>query len=1071
MAKRAVRLLGILLLCLLLLSAGAAALLWYQGKDWLTSLARHELAKSGVTLNSLAWRIESHGITLENLNLDIEDSRLQLAGLRFTFDKSLTELTQNTVTGYLKGELSFPLPQSIALEQSYVFLGSRSLMAAGTHQADDRAALALDLNKLPHIALGPIDIDTQQGKLLRLEYLSLSEDRRLLSRIANPDGNKILDLHANLGRDAWQTELGLSLPAAHELLKRLADTALPITPDNPLFGFLQQLRRLETRFEPSISGELHIQNRLTLKSAALRSEFNLKQAALTLDALEQVHFDLSDTELKANVDGGAASARLSPLMISTTLSQSQRQALLMAFGTDSAPLPASAESNPDPALNTADILQAPLDWLSTLDSALLEAKPLSLKLALPKGISMTSGEATAAHIIADASAGPWQLALAASPTLNSRLQQPLDGLLGPVELKLAHSGEINLSALLSGLGITLTAGTGKAATINLGKPRLSLTAQLASRLTSEETSQQASQQAAQPMSQKSRGAPVTASAGLNDEAASDGNSASSPNIIGLELDEFSLGFDRADLNSDSTHTLSQVSLGESLLHLNKSLNSHIRASYRPATASHPGELNVALGEKTVDSQKTELEFRARGVSIRQKPVAQQALAQGQVKAPAQALTKLDVGDISLRAAVQKPWALSLPLNAVPKENALLEQLLSSMPELASTLSLSDIRVQRQAPHSADSKRLKTTRFEVDWLELKQQLTANPGQVQTHEQWQLGQHQPIRLNSQHQLGLMAGAVQTVNASWQGDNSLGNWREALAGSLNLSIDIPLSGNTHLNAEIALDLAKQTTDIRLKTDLSDLEGSVGSYPFRGGNLSATCGLFQDKRRDSDFRLGCDNLSWSLDHFQPGIILSDMSGQGTLALQSTEDGTLSEFDIDMTSRGKLLEGEFLLPKFKLNLKQPSHAYLVLTGLSLEEMLALQPVEGIRADGIFDGVLPVDVRARKVSVSGGRIAARAPGGLIEVSNNPAVDELVASQPHLALVFDALKHLEYSSLAGSFDMVESGDAIISVEVKGKSEGIERPVHLNYSHEENLLQLIRSLTISEKLQSHIEQSVN
>lgn len=1102
----------------MLLIAGTATVLWYQGKDWLTSFARSELAKSGVTLNSLAWRLEPHGITIENLNLDIEDSRLQLSGLRVTFDKPLTALAMDAARGYWQNNLSLPLPESIGLEQSYVFLGSRSLMAAGTHQADDRAALALDLDKLPHIALGPIDIDTQQGKLLRLDYLSLSEDRRLFSRIADPDGDKILDLNATLGEETWQTALVLSLPAGHNLLKRLADTALPITPDNPLFGFLQQLRLLESKLGPVIQGDLTLQSSLTLKTAALASELHLKDASLSLGALDSLSINLSDTELKANVDVDGASMRLSPLALTSQLSKAQRRALLDYLQVNFALAPESVA--------TLQRIDAALFAPSAHDSGALD-----LELGLPRGLAMASGQPISTEMTLQAHSGPWQLGLSASPVIETQREKapqaaPLQGaqqhwlqrISSPVDLSLSHNGELDISQLLSALGVNPAATEPNLNTpqVSLSQARLVLSAELGSKeaggdkgvMAKTATASQfvsgkqaetshSFQVALNTLELNLAGASVQQQAANTDTQLMIGNS--KIRLANTDAASFNLGF-AADANgSDANGSDANGS----------DANSAADLAHKLEIAANKARLNVSIedislsqkaiiGSSNIDSSgmassgiaSSGISASASAADSIAKPDAVKSEPTESKQASDYKLNKLDIASLSFSTKVQKPFTFALPRSveadgkthtaaggevaakpAAPVQTPLLTSLLAARPELDSTLTLSRIKAQSQAPRSAGSKRLKTNRFNVDWLQLKQQLTGKPGLLQSQEQWQLGQYQPIRLVSEHRLGIKVDSIQTVKANWQGDNSLANWREALAGSLSLSSDIPLSGDTRVTAGIALDLIKQTTDIQLNTHFSELEGSVGAYPFHGGNVSASCALHQDKRQDNDFRLGCDKLSWSLAHFQPGIILSDVSGQGTLALQSADDGTLSEFDIDLTSRGKLLEGEFLLPLFKLNLKQPSHAYLVLTGLSLEELLALQPVEGIKADGLFDGVLPVDMRGGKVSVSGGRLAARAPGGLIEVSNNPAVDELVASQPHLALVFDALKHLEYSSLAGSFDMSDNGDALINVEVKGKSEGIERPIHLNYSHEENLLQLIRSLTIGDKLQSHIEQSVN
>jgi hypothetical protein len=81
-----------------------------------------------------------------------------------------------------------------------------------------------------------------------------------------------------------------------------------------------------------------------------------------------------------------------------------------------------------------------------------------------------------------------------------------------------------------------------------------------------------------------------------------------------------------------------------------------------------------------------------------------------------------------------------------------------------------------------------------------------------------------------------------------------------------------------------------------------------------------------------------------------------------------------------------------------------------------------------------------------------------------------AGQPYLDFAFSTLEHLQYSTLASTYDMAPDGEAWLKVEVKGKAEGIERPIHLNYSHEENMLQLLRSLTIGDKLQTQIEASM-
>ncbi len=325
---------------------------------------------------------------------------------------------------------------------------------------------------------------------------------------------------------------------------------------------------------------------------------------------------------------------------------------------------------------------------------------------------------------------------------------------------------------------------------------------------------------------------------------------------------------------------------------------------------------------------------------------------------------------------------------------------------------------------------------------------------------------------------------LNSCWTLDTDLADIKALAAKNLPLPPELVLRGETHMIADLKLEGLGRALQLQLDFNplLSDLSGSISQLPFEGANLSALCRLTLDKeaKAPAEAELNCQQLKASVQAFNPGVLLTNLGLEGQLSLtpeldsnQSTQAKLLPGFrdaDIQVRGQGELLKGQMLLPSFRLRLNAPSNAYLVLQGLSLEELLAIQPQEGIYADGIFDGVLPVFITDGQVSVKGGRLAARAPGGLIKVGNNPAVAQMRAGQPYLDFAFSTLEHLQYSTLASTYDMAPDGEAWLKVEVKGKAEGIERPIHLNYSHEENMLQLLRSLTIGDKLQTQIEASM-
>ncbi|MFV7667012.1 YdbH domain-containing protein [Shewanella algae] len=325
---------------------------------------------------------------------------------------------------------------------------------------------------------------------------------------------------------------------------------------------------------------------------------------------------------------------------------------------------------------------------------------------------------------------------------------------------------------------------------------------------------------------------------------------------------------------------------------------------------------------------------------------------------------------------------------------------------------------------------------------------------------------------------------LNSCWTLDTDLADIKALAAKNLPLPPELVLRGETHMIADLKLEGLGRALQLQLDFNplLSDLSGSISQLPFEGANLSALCRLTlaKEAKAPAEAELNCQQLKASVQAFNPGVLLTNLGLEGQLSLtpeldsnQSTQAKLLPGFrdaDIQVRGQGELLKGQMLLPSFRLRLNAPSNAYLVLQGLSLEELLAIQPQEGIYADGIFDGVLPVFITDGQVSVKGGRLAARAPGGLIKVGNNPAVAQMRAGQPYLDFAFSTLEHLQYSTLASTYDMAPDGEAWLKVEVKGKAEGIERPIHLNYSHEENMLQLLRSLTIGDKLQTQIEASM-
>lgn len=384
-------------------------------------------------------------------------------------------------------------------------------------------------------------------------------------------------------------------------------------------------------------------------------------------------------------------------------------------------------------------------------------------------------------------------------------------------------------------------------------------------------------------------------------------------------------------------------------------------------------------------------------------------------------------------------------------------------------------------------------LKLDNLALVQDLHWKNSTLIGDEQWQVGN---VQLQSHHQLQLAnANLPLLLTGQWVVDTSMTEALSLLNQTQPLPAELNMTGHNQLQAQFQLTHQPEQTEfaMQITQSMTELEGFYKDTRFEGGKLQAQCEFtwgqsYKTPQASGDLsnyfsnlsRLNCPQTIMTFRLFDPGFPFTDIEVNADIVLDRDAEKLpenwlqqltgLSDTDVSMTAKGNVLSGQFLLPDFNLKLQDKSHAYLLLQGMDLEEVLRIQPQIGIYANGLFDGVLPVDLVDGKVSISGGQLAARAPGGLIAISGNPAVDQMRQSQPYLDFVFSALEHLAYSQLSSSFDMDNTGDATLLVEVKGRSQGIERPIHLNYSHEENMLQLFRSLQIGNDLQNRIEKSV-
>ncbi|MBO2552134.1 YdbH domain-containing protein [Shewanella algae] len=1195
---------GLLLLLVLLPGALLVGLVWslYERPQWLLPHINQYLAAQDIRIDELRLAPEGWDrLSFDYLKLDYQGSELEFHQLRLQLK---SPVSAKRIWQLLTGEASTPPGstdwlmaqlQKVSYRDAGFSLTPALLLPGGDAGGQ---SLALDLNSVPEIALGPTRISLQPkagvsdtpntsltldkaGKTpsftLLLQKLQLSPSGQLVTELATwlqggqqeahsgtqtrqetPLLALTADLKAKLanGAPAWRLTSHLHLKALQQALASVEQDPTAA----PLISAFKLDEILNVELMPSLGGDLFSQLTLDLTQGNIDSRHCWSAPTIAMPGLEQVALEITPLPLEAKAhnsltdsplcpssnaaasfsakaeaeaeaevkdsDGAGLRFRfsgstseqifeLAPLRLTLSTTPAQRQALLALLAATSTSAQTSATKAAELESQLAQLQQV----LAQEPAEKKQVKPLiaAIELALDQGLDAElkpakdndiKGNETSMRVsLPSLTVRPLLPALMTEKqqaSFGTPINQPSAAKLSPAALS---SGERpSLLLTLENLQLQLPKATGAQQDTSVSLP-----------------------QSAKPQGLNSPGSGLSSSGFSSSGLSSSGSSgSSSPNSKPLSAEQrlelalqqaiqgLRLSLNQLPLEQASTDWRLEASLPSGFrwqsaaaeLQLNEgaSLNKGASMALSGKLALEPtsegqqldfslaanpgfstGAIQAGIEDKSIHLSGFKLSLLAplsgsfnQGKLKLSLPAVSSQLGELQAKSGQLALS------IAQTSLLSPGLSRTLDANLNQKRHLpLLSQLLDE--RFASRLNLAfDGLNLSQTRHTKLGPRTETL-LNLGYGSFSQTIDWQDNRLISEENWQLDN---IPLHSRHDfMPIWPKRAKDplgyrLNSRWTLDTDLADIKALAAKNLPLPPELVLRGETHMIADLKLEGLGRALQLQLDFNplLSDLSGSISQLPFEGANLSALCRLTlaKEAKAPAEAELNCQQLKASVQAFNPGVLLTNLGLEGQLSLtpeldnnQSTQAKLLPGFrdaDIQVRGQGELLKGQMLLPSFRLRLNAPSNAYLVLQGLSLEELLAIQPQEGIYADGIFDGVLPVFITDGQVSVKGGRLAARAPGGLIKVGNNPAVAQMRAGQPYLDFAFSTLEHLQYSTLASTYDMAPDGEAWLKVEVKGKAEGIERPIHLNYSHEENMLQLLRSLTIGDKLQTQIEASM-
>ncbi len=225
-----------------------------------------------------------------------------------------------------------------------------------------------------------------------------------------------------------------------------------------------------------------------------------------------------------------------------------------------------------------------------------------------------------------------------------------------------------------------------------------------------------------------------------------------------------------------------------------------------------------------------------------------------------------------------------------------------------------------------------------------------------------------------------------------------------------------------------------------------------------------------DRDGLRTVDPARVSVEHLDSGVSVTHLDMKAAVTSYAGSAGPI----IDLRQFGaNILGGTIHAIPVRWDTVHPgTPVTLTLKGLSLSQIIALERHQGVEGSGLLDGRLPLEITNTHVALRGGELEARPPGGWIRYRPTEQVKAMAKDNLSLQFVNQALSNLQYNTLKAKADSTPKGDLTLRVELKGHNPDWQsgRPIHLNLNLQENILMLLRSLSVADDLTDRMNRQI-
>ncbi|WP_022943006.1 YdbH domain-containing protein [Psychromonas hadalis] len=265
----------------------------------------------------------------------------------------------------------------------------------------------------------------------------------------------------------------------------------------------------------------------------------------------------------------------------------------------------------------------------------------------------------------------------------------------------------------------------------------------------------------------------------------------------------------------------------------------------------------------------------------------------------------------------------------------------------------------------------------------------------------------------------------------------------------------GMIKLNLLVKYQRKQKTVTFVSSLSADDVAGKHDDILFDGLSFSSDLDYFIDKK----IMIQKDKQQLKIENLFVGVPIQ--------ALQIDAQINAGE-PIVQHFKARLLGGRLDFDDFKLT--PPSQTILNIAGVSLSEIIKFSAYPEIQSKAIIDGMLPLSLTINGPEITEGMIFARPPGGYIKVPESTVIKAMGNGNADVSFVMQLLSNFQFDTMQGRIEYTSDGESDLKIEIKGISPNISgaQPIHFNYSHQENILKLLKSLRFNDQLTRNIKE---